>query len=77
MKSRYGSVDFAYAGVNAKPTIKQKKFFAFLCIKCRENGLSEKTGFILSTAEDYSKAITILRQRLKNAGAEGFKEEKR
>ena len=51
-----------------KPTQKQRNTFKRLVIRCRENGLSDKTNRKLTTREDYGIAIDILMTRLRNAG---------
>lgn len=71
MKSSHYSPDVFYeeASVYKKPpTEKQKTVFKGLCKKCRENGLSERTGLAMHSRADYQRAIGILVKRLQGAG---------
>lgn len=50
------------------PTAKQKKFFASLCAKCVENGIDAGCGHPLNNRIDYASGISLLLERLQNAG---------
>lgn len=56
-----------YEREKSKPTVKQKKFYTSLKIRCEENGIDTNVGRVWSRGE-YSLAIDKLIQRLSEAG---------
>lgn len=52
---------------NDSPTPRQKKYYSFLAIKCKENGLSQ-TGVRGGTRKEYTNAIKTMQIALKEIG---------
>lgn len=56
-----------YEREKSKPTVKQKKFYVGLKIRCEENGIDTNVGRVWTRGE-YAIAIDKLIERLKEAG---------